>query len=898
MRKVYAKWGLFLMMGFASMVSQAQFKCGTDEAFAKAAQADPSILKRHKELDRYIAQYIANKGLDTIDSNLVVTIPIVFHVIHLRGSENIPDKAMLDAVKVLNEDFSATNPDRGDIVAEWKGRNANIKVKFALATIDPDGNCTTGIDRIQSHETYLAAEGAYRARINGWPHHHYLNVWVSQNIDDGAAGIATFPASAPGPYQPKDGISMLFNYVGPGTHVLTHEVGHWFNLYHIWGNTEVGSSCGDDDVPDTPVTRGHSGCQGILSRNAECDKDPLQMYGFNEVTTTSGTVDPTTRRTNRGLIETPWKAVNLSANSTANDAFAFTGWPDGGHQGDTSTAQFTGSIDLTKYYEVSYAPIFGSKVNVSEFNFKVRRSDNGPRTFAIRSSHNNFTSNLKVTTPGSQTGLDTIFGQNIFYFVKDSAQSNFGARILLDSSQFVQRDNPITFRVYGWNAEDASGSFGFDSIGTDANSALVENLQNYMDYTYCHRMFTEGQSIRMRAALSDSIALRNHLWTAENLAATGTDGINTKNCAPLPDFYPSRMIACQNTNVTFHDNSSRAFVTSRNWEFEGGNPATSNGQDVSVKWSTPGWKKVTLTVTGDHGTETKVVEKSVFISHKDVSLEAPYVTDFSATEIGANWMSENFENNATSFQQVANVGFHDKKSIKLNAAQSIGGRTITDGEGDEDILYTPSFNLLGKTGWWMIFNMSSATKTSVPSKMTEQLNLEYSPNCGSSWIAMRTFTKQQLANAGNKTASFTPASKEEWQQVAIQLSGSQAADNVRFRFRYTSGANSNNLYIDDFSIQPASSIAEAEAHNMNVSIYPNPVTQNTVASIALFQNADLNVNITDITGKVVATRNAGQLEAGEHNIELAPMTSELRAGVYFISIKAGQNVITKKLIVE
>jgi PKD repeat protein len=145
---------------------------------------------------------------------------------------------------------------------------SNIGIEFRLATIDPNGNCTTGITYNQSKLTFIGGENIKDDSY--WDNSKYLNIWTVANVASGAAAYAYYPGSAPTNHE---GILCQHDYFGTtGTssngnwrrHTMSHEVGHYLNLAHPWGSTNdsaVEENCNSDDsVEDTPNTIGASGC--------------------------------------------------------------------------------------------------------------------------------------------------------------------------------------------------------------------------------------------------------------------------------------------------------------------------------------------------------------------------------------------------------------------------------------------------------------------------------------------------------------------------------------------------------------------------------------------------------------------------------------------------------------
>lgn len=250
----------FILATTIASVTNAQEKhCYTTEMDNEMALTNPDMLRQRQNLEAFIQQY---GKVERRNNSVVYVIPIVFHILHNYGEENISDAQVLDQVRILNRDFRRTNADTVNIVPAFQGMAADIEVEFRLPSIDPNGNCTNGIDRVQTMLTYSANN---QSKINGWPNNKYLNVWVANSLENtGAAAYAHYP----GGNNAVDGIMNLHSYLGSiGTssegrsRTLTHEIGHYLNLAHVWGSTNSpGVACGDDNVSDTPETKGWSSC--------------------------------------------------------------------------------------------------------------------------------------------------------------------------------------------------------------------------------------------------------------------------------------------------------------------------------------------------------------------------------------------------------------------------------------------------------------------------------------------------------------------------------------------------------------------------------------------------------------------------------------------------------------
>lgn len=205
------------------------------------------------------------------------TIPVVFHVIHENGPENVSLEDLQGLIDIVNDDLAATNKDTALIQAPFKGMQADCGIELVMAKKDPDGNCTNGVTRTFSSETNDAYQNV--KSIIRWPNQHYLNVWVVKSItspwgqDDGSIilGFAQFP----GGNASRDGIVMRSDRMTGNT--LTHELGHYLNLYHTF-QSGCGFNCTNsgDRICDTPPSaEANYGCP--KGRNSCSNDSPDQI---------------------------------------------------------------------------------------------------------------------------------------------------------------------------------------------------------------------------------------------------------------------------------------------------------------------------------------------------------------------------------------------------------------------------------------------------------------------------------------------------------------------------------------------------------------------------------------------------------------------------------------------
>ncbi len=259
-------------------IANAQ-KCATDEVYREAKAANPKIAEYEVQLERDIDKYImqhaalsaAARGTNAAWEHVIGydtdiaphIIPVVVHIVHNYGSDYIADTQIYSMMKRINDVYNKRNTTQlAAVIQPFKEYIGNAKFTFRLATIDPQGNATNGIDRKYS---YLSNGGDDAAKFNPWPSDKYMNIWTEDHIGRGLVGgtvlaYATYPSSgAANPF--SDGLIARADATGTNgalDNTLEHEIGHFLNLAHPWGGGEITAQvCGDDGVDDTPPTKGH-----------------------------------------------------------------------------------------------------------------------------------------------------------------------------------------------------------------------------------------------------------------------------------------------------------------------------------------------------------------------------------------------------------------------------------------------------------------------------------------------------------------------------------------------------------------------------------------------------------------------------------------------------------------
>lgn len=230
--------------------------CSTMEVFDIMKKEDPGYESRLNQIENEIQDYIKNNPQQ---GRAVINIPVVVHVVYKTTAQNISTAQIQSQINILNQDFRKLNADVSGVPTAFQSYVADCQINFCLASRDPNGAATTGIVRKSTTKSSFSTNNyvkyTSKGGSNAWDRNKYLNIWIC-NLSGGVLGYAQFPGGTAA----TDGVVLGYQYVGnTGTAVYpfnkgrtaTHEVGHWFNLRHIWGDD--GTSCtGSDLVTDTP----------------------------------------------------------------------------------------------------------------------------------------------------------------------------------------------------------------------------------------------------------------------------------------------------------------------------------------------------------------------------------------------------------------------------------------------------------------------------------------------------------------------------------------------------------------------------------------------------------------------------------------------------------------------
>lgn len=257
--------------------AQEQDKCGHDLLLEQSLERDPAAVDRMAAIETFTQEWLTNDNNLQARPREIITIPVVVHVLWNDFSEDISNLQIFSQIDILNEDFRMRNENVGEIPDDFKDLAADVGFEFCLATITPEGDITDGITRTQTDwpcigDFNTTTEGGvprlFYSILGGkdpWDTRRYLNIWVAPTCN-AFLGFGFYPGQSGN--LNEDGVVVNTDHFGNvcndgQNHHLgrttTHEIGHYFNLKHIWG----GNGCGqtDDLVEDTPPQENfHKGC--------------------------------------------------------------------------------------------------------------------------------------------------------------------------------------------------------------------------------------------------------------------------------------------------------------------------------------------------------------------------------------------------------------------------------------------------------------------------------------------------------------------------------------------------------------------------------------------------------------------------------------------------------------
>lgn len=274
---------LLLLFTLLSSLAYGQPRCNATEKLNEKLATDPIFRENYNRIEQLLNR--PNVSFSTNSTNVVVTIPVVIHVLYKTAQQNISDAQINSQIAILNADYRKLNADFSTVIPSvFQSFGADLELNFVLAKRTINNQFTTGIERKLVASSFIFDNNYYTADgLPAWDTYNYLNIWVGRFSDTTLLGFAYPPGALGLPY---DGLCIgdqFFGNTGTATapynkgRTATHEIGHYFNLAHPWGNGNgaTGTSCGvgsnSDGVADTPSTSApYDGCPIFPDNSKAC----------------------------------------------------------------------------------------------------------------------------------------------------------------------------------------------------------------------------------------------------------------------------------------------------------------------------------------------------------------------------------------------------------------------------------------------------------------------------------------------------------------------------------------------------------------------------------------------------------------------------------------------------
>ena len=431
------------------------------------------------------------------------------------------------------------------------------------------------------------------------------------------------------------------------------------------------------------------------------------------------------------------------------------------------------------------------------------------------------------------------------------------------------------------NVSDTPNSEGWTVCNLEGVSCgSLDNVQNYMEYAYCGRMFTEGQKSRLRTAALSSVAQRNQLSTQTNLIATGLEG-DPILCEAT--FSVDEHVICVGDSIHFIDESFHD-VNNWSWDFADGSTITGSEQgihdDLYHIFNNAGTYEVVLTAS--NGFESLSSEPTTITVLASGSMDNPVVQGFeSASFPSEDWFI---------IDQLNDGGWEITEEASFSGTRALHlANWGNDIEFNKDFLLTSTLDLSAASEVRIDYKWAYCYKgISEEDDTDDRLRISVTGDCGNDWDLRkmhRGYTT--LPSAPPHYYPFVPQSADEWNEFTLILDQSQyMTSNFRVMFEFESRLG-NDIFLDDINITAYDSSMLAVQHwslDPALSLFPNPTDGASSLSYATLLQQDTRIVIYDAMGRIVDAVFEGSLPPGNHNFTLSPM--KLTRGTYFVVVES------------
>ena len=893
----------------------SQRNCGTTDSNTKQFEHNLEYQNARKAIEKQTKSFV----LEGSAARASVTIPVVVHVIWRTGfpQENISEAQVNSQIDAMNQDFRLLNSNASSIPTGFKTIAADCNINFCLAKRTPQNTTTTGINRIQSNRTTnWGTDDAVKNPSAGgyatWNPQKYLNIYVC-NIGGGILGYSPYPGAP----ALNDGVVVDYRYFGttgivsPPYHLgrtATHEIGHWLNLNHIWGD----SICGDDEVADTPVHEdANSGCPAYPKYNS-CSGNPempmnymdysddacMNMFsagqnarmqalfaagGYRNSLLTSDACLPITQNISCGA------PTGLQINSISPNTVTLAWVVVAGANSYTVSYKTTAASNWSQLAATSNTLLISSLQSATAYQFQVQANCNAILSTVSNTVNANTLSSLCAAPTNFKVGNITSSSANISWTqangvtisnlkYKKQGTTTWISMLPFGNSQILKSLQPTT--VYEVQISAVCGSSTSAPLtGTFTTAALTQSCGTPTSVAVNTIKETEATVTWTTVAGATSYRVFYKVYNA-NVWSSNDSGTNTfylSGLLPATNYqtkvvaicngslgadsqllvFVTKAVVCANIPTNVNISNITATSASVNWA------ATSGA--VSYKMQYRKSNSTTWTVVGSILGTTYNLPNLTILTPYDVQVAAicganstsPFSTQKSFVTLNPTSIcTDKYEDNNTKT---------NSKVLLTNATISANIGTALDND------------------WFKFANSSSQryirlTLSNIPSEYQIRL---YDSN--STLIAEGTSTsavaKAIKWNNGNVGSFF------------IQIFSKNGVFSTKncYDLKIETSANTfktlNKESIDNQLI----------TNDFSVNIAPNPIQEYAKISISTDKNMSINCTMFDLTGKIIRTN---KFEIDQDNNSFFLDTDNIENGIYFLRFDYEDRVVTKKIVVQ
>jgi len=835
--------------------------CGTMDNLQQEIAADPARGERLRQIDRDMDKWIKTHQSYLNNNKTLINIPVVVHVLWNIASQNISDAQVNSEIDVLNQDYRNLNADGSNAPASFQSLRADCEVEFCLATVDPSGNPTTGITRTQTSNTSFSntandAKFTAQGGIDIWDRDKYLNLWVCP-LGGGLLGYAQFPGGTAN----TDGVVILstaFGNIGTAANpydkgrTATHEIGHWLNLYHIWGD-DAGACSGDDQVADTPNSGDcYYGCPAYPQTSCSTTNMTMNYMDY---------VDDACM-----YMFTPGQKARIVAALNGPRASILT----------ANTCPASGSAPVADFFaNVTTIPVGGS-VNFTDL------STNNPTSWSW-----SFTGGTPATsTTQSPNGI--VYSTAGTYAVSLTATNSFGNNTATKTAYInVVNGNipPVADFIANVTSIPVGGSVNFTDLSANLPTGWLWTFAGGIPATSA---LQNPSNIVYNTIGSYNVTLKaTNASGADSITKTAYIVVSAGGVAPTADFSGTPTTVNVGGSVNFTDLSTN-FPTSWNWSFVGGTPATSTLQNpTGITYGTVGTYTVTLTVSNAFGTDTKTKNAYINVIQGIVGLCDTINYPLNGTYALYQSPSGHYATGTNEFRDKVKAQYFDTFLPYYRIMGGIFSFGAATGSGNATIKVWDNSGAGGNPGSTPYITQAVPMSTIINNVTNHQftyitfdnpavaLGPFYMgvdiPNSVGDTLAVKSNSNGQGSNPCNAWEQW---SNDSWHNFSIAWGGNL------------------NVKLAIFPIICMTTGIEEHETEL-VSIYPNPAQ--TSLTIDMINNVpkDIKIYMYNSLGTLVKTINNKAFNANKTEILL----NDFSSGVYYISIHTDKSVFNKKITV-